>query len=274
MNSASQERGPEETTPLLGSTSNDAAGGTRSPVNQNNEDSVAEASPSSSHYKFLFPGFAIAIGAGITELAILFGETVLAEYGKSNFDYGDWHMSDFEGLMFWTGAFSTVYNIGNFICLWRTRKPFYSAINAVVIGLSAYVVVVSVAMLMAGYSPDYCRYADGPDPGDGYLGDDNRVDGLSLPSGSVQDCQKWALKMQVFKQILIYLGAFYGITLTVLFFHSVYTVFVATKRFLLSLNVNPRFGDGEVAFEVSVRWGAPRGRGTTQNPRTEEVASE
>ncbi|KAH7133103.1 hypothetical protein B0J13DRAFT_93480 [Dactylonectria estremocensis] len=274
MSSTSPEHRPEETTPLLGSTSNDAAGGTRSPANQDNGDNVAEASPSSSHYKLLFPGFAIALGAGIAELAFLFGELVLAEYGKSNFDYGDWHMSDFEGLMFWTGTLSTVYNAGNFICLWRTRKPFNSVINTIVIGLSAYVVVGSVAMLMAGYSPGYCRYADRPDPGDGYLGDDNRVDLLPQTFGPVEDCQKWAVKMQVFKQILIYVGAFYGITLTVLFFYSAYAAFVATKRFLLSLNINPRFGDGEVAFEVSLRWGSPRRRDATQNQRSEEVASE
>ncbi|KAH7110452.1 hypothetical protein EDB81DRAFT_831743 [Dactylonectria macrodidyma] len=175
--------------------------------------------------------------------------------------------------MFWAGALSIVYLFGNFICIWRTRKPFYSVINATVLGFFAYVVVGVVAQLMSGYAPDYCRYVNRPQPGDDDSDGDYGVNILSRSSGSMEECQKWALKMQVFKQILIYLGAFYGITLTILFFISAYDAFVATKRFLQLLNVNPRFGDGEVAFEVSLRWGSHRRQGTTQPQRSEEVVA-
>ncbi|KAF7551985.1 hypothetical protein G7Z17_g4609 [Cylindrodendrum hubeiense] len=265
MSSRDPESRPDEATPLLRSPSNernDAPVGRSTPASEHNdvteEINVIGRPGLPSNYKAIFTGFVVSLVVGIVTLAFLFTESLLAEYGREQFDFSDlWFMNDIRVMIFWTCIISIAFSISNIICLRRTRKPFSAIINAVVLGMFTFMVIVAVAQFTDGfrYPPTYCRVPipdddlpDYPeDPSDGYP---DYLDSWS--SGSFEECQKWAPKMQAIKEVFLYITAFYSVTLAVLFIVVLYDAIRVTTRFFRTTNVSPRlrrFGTGQLTFE-------------------------
>lgn len=123
MDLPQSESRPDETTPLLTPATNDrdVAEETPSPtINHDAEGTNAVESPSRLlNHKLLISGFAISLVTAITALAFLFYETILDWHGQLIFDYWDWRMYEFRGLVFWTVSISShvFYGTNTDFCL-------------------------------------------------------------------------------------------------------------------------------------------------------------
>lgn len=103
-----------------------------------------------------------------------------------------------------------VFSIANIICLGRTRKPFPAVINAVVLGAFTLAIFAGVLEVVDATPPTCCRALDPPDT----LPDDPE-EPFPRASGSLEQCQEWAPKIQTMRGIVIYATAFYGSVLRV-----------------------------------------------------------
>lgn len=105
----------------------------------------------------------------------------------------------------WQCIMSMVFGIANIICLGRTRKPFPAVVNVIVLGFFTYSVFACVGEVLYETAPTRCRELDPPDT----LPDDPE-ELFARATGLREQCEEWALKMHIVREMTVYATVFYG----------------------------------------------------------------
>ncbi|CAM1511855.1 Fc.00g093680.m01.CDS01 [Cosmosporella sp. VM-42] len=250
MESDSRVDVAQENTPLLGSTRTTEHG-----EDAGNETGTSQTTAQANH-KLLFIGSATSLGLAIIGLAFMIASAVMAIYGARHFRfYEDWRLESLQQMLAFASFIAIPFAVTNVVLLKRRGRQVPTLLNILYFGITGFICV-GAAMAFCDRvfaSPYYCpRDLDDSNPSHG--------------KGTYQACLLWASKYQAVTLIFLAMMACYGVVQCALLVLVIIGLF--RNRSNTGTYARWYIPEGQLAFEVSIRWGAPRGQ--RQNP-TEAV---